>query len=226
MVLVQANSMKHLIWVALAATMLFSAAPRAMAQSDPRAEKLLKRLEQKLESYDRFRADFRYTMVNQAANLEETQEGVILVDQQGRFRLTMPEQTIYCDLEKLTVWMQDLNEVQISKYRPEEFEFAPSEMFKMYESGFVYAMLGKKKVDSKSYTQVELTPKDKSKPYFKIKLLIDESAMEPYQTELRYKNGNVYTYTIKAFDPNPDVPATFYRFDESEHPDATVVDLR
>lgn len=201
-----------------------------LAQStpnDPRAEKLLKSLEQKLDSYDIFKADFVYELQNQAAGINETQEGTIIVDKKGHFKLSLSEQIIYCNLKSLTVWMPQMQEVQISEYNKQEFEFAPSEMFKLYEKGFLYAMAEPRTIEGKTYQQVHLTPQDKDKPYFKIKVLIDKKAMQPYQTELRYKNGNVYTYTVKDFIPDPGgITDDFYTFSPSDHPQAEIVDLR
>lgn len=201
--------------------------PFVKAQNDPRAEKLLKEMERKLESYDLFKAEFVYELENPSAGIEESQPGVIIVDRKGRFKLMLDQQTIYCDLDKLVVYMPELDEIQISDYREDDFEFSPSEMFKLYEKGFLYALGGTPTIDGKTFQEVQLTPTDKDKPYFKIKLLIDEKEMEPYQTELRYKNGNVYTYTIDAFYPNPPrVSDRFFEFDASQYPNATVVDLR
>ena len=40
------------------------------------------------------------------------------------------------------------------------------------------------------------------------------------------KNGNRYTYEIKAFTPNPTLADSFFTFDTNAHPGVEVVDLR
>ena len=73
---------------------------------------------------------------------------------------------------------------------------------------------------------IDLTPNDKAKPYFKVRLAIDKAAKAIQSAIVFDKNGNRYTYEIKKFTPNPDISDAFFSFDTKQYPGIEVVDLR
>jgi len=71
-----------------------------------------------------------------------------------------------------------------------------------------------------------LTPFDKSKPYFKIKLFIEKATSNIAKAKVFDKNGNRYTYFVSNFTPNPNLPDLFFTFDQKAYAGVEVIDLR
>ena len=116
--------------------------------------------------------------------------------------------------------------MQVNSYEPDESTISPSQIFTIYQKNFLYAFTEEKTMNGKVLQYIELTPIDKSKPFFKIRLAIDKAAKMIQSAVVFDKNGNRYTYDIKNFTPNPDLPDNFFMFDSKAHPGVQVVDLR
>src|SRR5574343_2093879 len=96
----------------------------------------------------------------------------------------------------------------------------------MYEKGFLYKFVDEKKVGGKVQQNIELTPTDKSKNFFKIKLTVDKASKQIVKSVIFEKTGNRYTYAIKEFMPNFAINAGTFMFDAKKYPGVEVVDLR
>ncbi len=73
---------------------------------------------------------------------------------------------------------------------------------------------------------IDLSPLDTKKAFFKIRLSIDKVAKQIANVVIFDKNGNRYTYAVKTFTPNVNVPETTFAFDAKKYPDVEIVDLR
>jgi len=72
--------------------------------------------------------------------------------------------------------------------------------------------------------EIELTPTDKTKPFFKILLYVNNNTI--VSTKLFEKTGNRYTYSTSSLVPNGNIPDATFVFDAKKFPGAEVVDLR
>ena len=122
--------------------------------------------------------------------------------------------------------MKEAKEVQVNTVDPAEGGIKPNEIFTMYEKGFLYKFVDEKKVGGKVQQNIELTPTDKSKNFFKIKLTVDKASKQIVKSVIFEKTGNRYTYAIKEFTPNFAVNAGTFMFDAKKYPGVEVVDLR
>src|SRR5205814_556737 len=100
------------------------------------------------------------------------------------------------------------------------------DIFTMYGKGFLYTVLEEKKDGPRDISIVELTPKDKKKNYFKIKLTIDKTNQSIVKSSVYDKNGTVHNYTITNQYPNLKLDDKFFTFDTKNYPKVEVVDLR
>jgi outer membrane lipoprotein-sorting protein len=82
------------------------------------------------------------------------------------------------------------------------------------------------KENGKDLQVVELTPIDKSKNYFKIKLVIDKTTQSIARSKIFDKNGNVYTYYVTQFQSNQTIEDATFTFDLKKHPGVEVNDIR
>jgi len=197
----------------------------AFAQSDKKAQEILKAVSAKYKAMKSMKADFAYTLENPAAKIKETQSGSILLAG-NKYRLKIAGQEVVSDGKVTWTYVKESNEVQINVVDPDAEGIKPAEIFTMYEKGYLYRFVDEKNVNGKIQQNLELTPTDKSKEIFKVKLSIDKATKQIVRSVIYNKDGNRYTYSVKAFTPNPAVTASSFTFDTKKYPGIEVVDLR
>ena len=74
--------------------------------------------------------------------------------------------------------------------------------------------------------EVELTPIDKSKTFFKVLVDVDKATQTIRQTKVFEKNGNRYTYSVSSMTTNVPLPDNLFVFDQKKYPKVEVIDLR
>lgn len=195
------------------------------AQGDKKAKDILSGVSSKYRSYKSMKADFSYTLENPTAKIKETQTGSITLSG-VKYRLAIAGQEVICDGKTIWTFMKEAKEVQVNSVDPAEGGIKPNEIFTMYEKGFLYKFVDEKKVGAKVQQNIELTPTDKSKTFFKIKLTVDKASKQIVKSVIFEKTGNRYTYAIKEFTPNFAVNAGTFLFDAKKYPGVEVVDLR
>jgi outer membrane lipoprotein-sorting protein len=196
------------------------------AQVDKKAQALLDELSQKYKKYKSIKAQFVYTLESKQSKVKQTQKGVLHL-KGNKFKVEVANKEIICDSK--TVWTYSGapdNEVQINNYNPNENGFNPAQIFTMYEKGFLYKFVEEKVENGKTIDQIELTPTDKNKKFFKVKLFIDKTAKLLIRSIIYDKSGNIYTYEVQKFDGNVAYDDSFFTFDASKHPNVEINDLR
>ena len=198
----------------------------ANAQVDKKAQAILDELSAKYKKYKSIKAQFVYTLESKSKTVKQTQKGVLHL-KGNKFKVEVSNKEIICDSK--TVWTYSgapENEVQINNYNPSENGFNPAQIFTMYEKGFLYKFVEEKVENGRTISQIELTPIDKNKKFFKVKLFIDKAAKQLIKSAVYDKNGNIYTYEVQKFDGNVTYDDNFFVFDASKHPNVEVNDLR
>ncbi len=213
--------MKKIAWIIL--YLLLANAGSHAQQSDEKARQILNGVSEKYKSYKAVKADFNIKVEGSKTN--DNQSGTLFV-KGNKYKLQINNQEITSDDQTVWTYLKEANEVQINSLEKDENAFSPSDIFTIYEKNFLYAFTEEKNVKGKIFQFIDLTPNDKSKPYFKIRLAIDKVARAIQSAIVFDKNGNRYTYEIKKFTPNPEISDSFFTFDTSKHPGVEVVDLR
>jgi len=195
------------------------------AQDVKKAKEILDKLSAKYKTYTSIKADFKYTLEIRSAKETQVQSGTIYIKKE-KFQLDMEDQVVITDGKIMWTILKDAKEVNINKYEPKQMDFIPSEMFAMWEKGYLYGYSGDETDKAGRTLQViELTPDDKKQSYFKVKLFVDKAKSTIVKTELYEKNGNIYTYEITNFTPNFAVDDKMFTFEKAKYPDYTVVNL-
>ena len=102
----------------------------------------------------------------------------------------------------------------------------PQKIFtNFYDKDFLYK-LNDGGTAAKTIQEVELTPIDKSKPFFKVLLFIDKKSQTITSTKVYEKAGNIYTYAVAKMNTNALVNDSQFLFDAKKYPGVEVVDLR
>ena len=142
------------------------------------------------------------------------------------YRLVMEEEEIICDNQSVWRYLKDMNEVQINDYEPADDEITPTNIFNIYENDFHYLYVGTVSEGGKEYDEIDLSPMNKDKSYFKVKVWIGKADHLISKMKVFDKNGSRYIYAIKNLEKNVDLPDSFFEFNKADYPDIWVEDLR
>jgi outer membrane lipoprotein-sorting protein len=189
------------------------------------AEKLLEKISKRYKAFKTIKADFTYTLENKQEKIQEKQKGQILI-KGNKFRLDIANQLIICDNKTVWTFSREINEVQISNYDAKKGAIKLDDIFTMYGKGFLYKQIESKKDGNKELVLIELTPKDKKKKYFKIKVWVDKTNQTILSSQVFDKNGSIHTYTVNNQVPNLIFQDNQFVFDVKKFPGCEVVDLR
>jgi len=145
----------------------------------------------------------------------------------SKYRVNISGQEIYSDGNNIWTYDKSANEVQVTKFDPSANTITPQKMFtNFYDKDFLYKLNGETKKGNKTIQEIELTPVDKTKTFFKVLVDIDKTSKNIVSTKVFEKNGNRYIYTITGMKTNTDLPASLFVFDSKKYPNVEVVDLR
>lgn len=197
------------------------------AQADKKAKEILKGVSAKYRSYSVIKAEFTYSLENPSEKVNESQAGVVyLKSSANKFKIEMAGQEVTSDGKTTWSYSKQAKEVQVNDLDLSPDALNPAQIFTIYEKGFDYIFIEEKNVAGKLCQVIDLTPKDKSKDYYKVRLTIDKNAKQINSIKLFTKNGNRYEYSVKSFVGNPKVADSFFTFNAKAHPGVEVVDLR
>jgi outer membrane lipoprotein-sorting protein len=197
------------------------------AQTDPKAKAILAEVSKKYRSYKTIKSNFTFTVVNKQAQVNESQKGTLFVNAAAnKYKVVMTDKDLISDGKTQWTYLKNDKEVQVSDAASNDDALNPAHVFTMYEKGFKYLYTGERKVGSKVYQTIDLSPIDTKKPYFKIRLSIDKVAKQIASVLIFDKNGSNYTYTISGFSAAAVVPESTFVFDAKKYPGVEVVDLR
>ncbi|MFN4082767.1 MAG: LolA family protein [Bacteroidia bacterium] len=190
------------------------------------ADKLIDKISKRYKQFKTIKADFNYSIKLQGSTAPvEKQKGNILI-KGNKFRLEVANQIIICDNKTLWTFNPDLNEVQITNYDPSQNGIRLDDIFTMYNKGFLSKITGTKKEANRELVFMELTPKDKKKNIFKVKLTIDKTNSQIINSEVYDKSGNIHTYTVLNQVPNLVFEDNKFEFDPKKYKGLEIIDLR
>ncbi|MEO6330349.1 MAG: outer membrane lipoprotein carrier protein LolA [Ginsengibacter sp.] len=202
------------------------AQPKGMGKNDTDAKKILDGVSAKFKTFKTVTAKFNLKVENAAGKVQGSKTGTVSL--KGiKYRISVTGQEIFFD--GTTIWTYDKsdNEVQVTKFDPSANTITPQKLFtNFYDKDFLYKLNGETKVGGKTIQEVELTPIDKTKPFFKVLLNIDKGSRSITSTKVFEKNGNRYTYSVNGLKTNATIADEIFVFDASIYPKAEVIDLR
>lgn len=196
------------------------------AQEDKKAAEILKGVSTKYKSYKSVKATFKITVEDPKNNSKDVQSGTICL-KGNKYKLEVAGQDIVTDGKTRWTYVKDANEVQIDNQKTDENTITPSNVFTMYEKGWLFKFIGEQNEKGMVYQLVELVPVDpKKKNIFKVKLTINKNDKFITSAKLYDKNGSVQTIAVDKLTPNACDDDTLYSFNTSKYPGAEVIDLR
>ncbi len=200
--------------------------PKGGGNNDPAAKKILDAVSTKFKSFKSVQSSFSLKIENNAGKTLGAKSGMIYM-KGVKYRISLTGQEIFCDGSNISTYDKSTNELTITKIDPSVNSITPQKIFtNFYDKDFLYKLNGDTKVGTKMVQQVELTPTDKSKPFFKVLLNIDKRNQAISSTKIFEKSGNVYLYEISNMNTSTLVSDAQFLFDAKKYPGVEVVDLR
>ena len=194
------------------------------AQSDKQAEELLKSVIDKTASYENFKAQLSYTMVNKEMDIDEKKTGFIYV-KGNSYRIEMESQVIISDAETIWTYLKDSQEVMISSVEDSDENISPTKILTTYDKEYKAKFDHDKKYKDAALKVINLKPNE-GKQFEEMSITINEQKLTLENFSVYDKNGNVFTYHIINLTPNLDLPEDTFVFNADKYPDVEVIDMR
>jgi outer membrane lipoprotein-sorting protein len=217
--------MKNLFTITLGLAILLFTGTSLQAQTDAKAQEILKGVSAKYRSFNSLEADFTLTLDNPSEKIKDTQKGKVAL-KGNKYWVEIGGQTIVSDGKTVWTYLKDANEVQITEATNDKDAITPTNIFTVYERGFKSRFVEEKTINGKLIQLIELVPEDAKKPFFKVQLNIDKANKMIQSAKLFDKNGNHYIYTLDNITPNAVASENIFMFNTSKYPKIEVVDLR
>ena len=206
--------MKNLIFITLA---FFTISLNA--QNSQKAEGLLNEVSSKVKGYDNMVIDFKYTLENNAANVNQETRGDVSIKGE-KYVLNLMGTTQMFDGEKVYTIIPEDEEINISTYvEDEENNITPSKMFSFYEEGYNYEMDVEQNLNGRKIQYVKLTPKDSDAEVKNILLGIDSQTKHIYNLIQTQDNDTKITITVKSFKTDQELAQNLFTFEEARYED-------
>lgn len=197
-----------------------------LGTSDPAAKTILDNVSAKFKTYKTVTADFTLSITNASGKVEGTKKGIVYM-KGSKYKVNISGQEIYSDGNNIWTYDKSANEVQVTKFDPSSNTITPQKMFtNFYDKDFLYKLNGESKQGKRTIQEIELTPVDKSKTFFKVLVEIDKTTKNIVSTKVFEKNGNRYIYSVTAIKTNTTLPESLFVYDPKKYRNVEVVDLR
>jgi outer membrane lipoprotein carrier protein len=208
-------------------SLLSQAQNKSMGQSDPNAKKILDAVSANFKKYKSVKASFVFKNEDAKGKVLGVKKGNLFM-KGTKYRITLiGGQDIFCDGVNIWTYDKSANEVTISKFDPTQNTITPQKLFtNFYDKDFLYRLNGDKAESGKQLHEIELTPYDKTKSFFKVYLMVDKSSKTIYSTKIMEKSGVHYVYTVSSLNGNTPVGDEVFIFDQKKYPGVELVDLR
>lgn len=197
-----------------------------IGKSDPEAAAILKKVSAKYKTYKTLSTNFDLQVENGSGQNLASRKGT--VDIKGKkFFIMMDDEASFSDGSNIYNYDKSAGEVQITRVNPKDNTLTPQKLFTdFYEKDFLYKLNDEVKQGGKTIQLIELTPVDKTQPYFKVVLEIDKASSQITGAKVFEKNGNKYIYSITSTKANAAIPDSRFVFKQSDYPGAEIIDLR
>ena len=94
-----------------------------------------------------------------------------------KYRVVVTGQEIICDSKNIWTYDKSANEVTITKFDPSTNSVTPQKLFtNFYDNDFLYKLNGEQKMANKTVQEIEMTPVDKTKNFYKIYVYVDKAS--------------------------------------------------
>lgn len=205
---------------------LAQAQNNSLGKNDPDAKKVLDGLSTKLKSFKAVQSNFTLKVEDSKGKPQGSKSGVVLL-KGSKYHITMTGLEIFCDGKDIWTYDKSSNEVTITKSDPNSQTISPDKFFtNFYDKDFLYKLNPDSQLGGRAVQEVELTPIDKTKTFFKALLYIDKAQHTPVSIKWFDKSGNRYTLDTSKLNGNAPFTDAQLAYNKAKYPGAEEVDLR
>lgn len=198
----------------------------SLGKNDPEAKKVLDGLSAKLKSYKAVQSNFTLKVEDAKGKLQGTKSGIIYF-KGSRYHISITGQEVFSDGKDVWTYDKSSNEVTITKSDPSVGTISPEKFFtNFYDKDFLYKLNGEAKVGGRVVQEIELTPVDKTKTFYKALLYIDKAQHSLVSAKWFDKGGNHYTLDTNKLNGNAPLTDAQLAFNKAKYPGVEEVDLR
>jgi outer membrane lipoprotein carrier protein len=199
----------------------------SLGKSDPDAKKVLDGFSEKLKSYTAVQSNFTMNVEDAKGAQVGSRNGIIWLKGNKYHIRVASGQDIFCDGKDIWTYDKSSNEVTITKSDPSSQTLSPDKFFtNFYDKDFLYKLNGESKSGVHTVQEVELTPVDKTKSFFKALLYIDKMTHALVSVKWFDKSGTRYSLLINKLNGNAPLTDADLAYNKSKFPGAEEVDLR
>lgn len=203
-----------------------NAQPKGMGKNDPEAKKILDAVSTKFKTFKSVQSSFSLKIENSSGKTLGTKSGTVYM-KGTKYRVSITGQEIFSDGSNISTYDKSTNELTITKIDPSANSITPQKIFtNFYDKDFLYKLNDDVKLGGKTVQEIELTPIDKSKPFFKVLVFVGKKSQVIVSTKVFEKTGNIYTYSVAKMNTDAPVNDAQFLFDAKMYPGVEVVDLR
>lgn len=197
-----------------------------LGSNDPEAKKVLDAVSTKFKTFKSLKGTFSLEVKDGSGKTQGKKSGTVYM-KGSKYRISITGQEIFCDGKSVWTFDKSANEVQLTEFDNSSGSITPQKLFtNFYDKDFLYKLNGKKSVGGKSIQEIELTPTDKSKPFFKVLVMVDDASKMINATQIFEKTGNRYQYSLSNVVTNTTLGDDLFVFDLKKYPGVEVIDLR
>lgn len=187
-----------------------------MAQNSAKAKALLDEVYNKVKSYENIYVDFKYSLRNNEANINQETRGDVTMQGDKYVFNYLGSQQLF-DGAKVYTIVPENEEVTIENKSDDENTITPSKMLTFYKKGHTYAWDIMQNIEGRKIQFVKLTPMDTNSEIKTILLGIDAETKHIYKLIETGKNSTKTTITVNSFKTNQPLSKTLFTFDESKY---------
>ncbi len=195
----------------------------AFAQTDKRAKEILDKVSKQYKSYKTL--EVKYSLINKTKGKKPkvSRENGKLYLKGDMYMMATKDKDIYCNGD--TIWTHDkvFGECTIEDYSPGKSEITPAKIFTLHEKGFYYLLNGEVNINNEKHYQVDMTPKNKKKPYYKVRLAVNKKKNHISRMIMMLRSADV-SVSVNSQKENTKIKNSKFRFDPASK-NIPVVDL-
>lgn len=211
----------------LALILLSSIVSITIAQKDPEAEKVLRKLSEKIKSYSTIQADFTIDFKNIKENIQNKSEGTIIM-KGDKYHLDFMGTISFFDGKTLWNYIEEVNEVNITEPKPDDEDIFsnPKKLFTIYEHGYKYQLINNFNKDNINGSIIDLYPEDIDEEYSRIRLEINNDNNTIISATIFGKDGSHYIISLYNYKLNKSISDSHFVFNEKKYKNVEIIDMR
>lgn len=186
------------------------------AQSSDKAKSLLDEVYNKVKSYDNIFVDFKYTLNNVEADINQETRGEVTMKGDKYVANFFGAKRLF-DGSKVYTVVPENEEVTIEDKSEDADSFSPSKLLTFYKQGHTYEWDIEQNVQGRKIQFIKLTPMDTNSEVQSRLLGIDVETKHIHKLIDTGKNGTKTTITVNSFKTDQTLSETLFTFDEGKY---------